>query len=364
LLVGGQRPALALGFLRLAYLIVAGVLAGLVVGELVHQIEHRIEDAPIEIALSILTPYVAYLSAEAMQASGVLAVVVCGLYLARKSSHFFSPNVRLQASAVWESMTFVLNGLVFVMIGLQLPYLLQAIGNQNLRTMILYAGVFCVFLIVLRLFWVFPGAYLSYLIRRSILHQKEPTPSARLTFVVGWTGMRGVISLAAAIAVPKVLANGEPFVQRNVIMFLTFSVILVTLVLQGLTLPFVIRSLGLAGDSTAHQEEQDARRLMVEAALAHLEQSRKSGGPEEDEFYDELSRDFHRRLSALDHSDDRSHEAAHPDVFKKFVTLSRELLRVQRQTVLELRNQRRIGDEVLRELEYELDLGELKLQNK
>ena len=364
LLVGGQRPTLGLGFLRLAYLIVAGVLAGLVVGELVHQIEHRIEDAPIEIALSILTPYVAYLSAEAMQASGVLAVVVCGLYLARKSSHFFSPNVRMQASAVWESMTFVLNGLVFVMIGLQLPYVLQAIGDQRLHTLILYAAVFCVFLIVLRLVWVFPGAYLSYLIRRSIFHQQEPTPSARLTFVVGWTGMRGVISLAAAIAVPQVLGNGEPFVQRNVIMFLTFSVILVTLVLQGLTLPFVIRSLGLAGTSSANQEEQSARKLMVEAALAYLEQARNSACPEEDEIYDELSRDFHRRLSALDHGDDRSREAPHPDVFKRFVTLSRELLRVQRQTVLELRNQRKIGDEVLRELEYELDLGELKLQSK
>ena len=364
LVVGGQRPTFALGFLRLAYLIVGGVLAGLVVGEFVHQVEHRIEDAPIEIALSILTPYVAYLSAEAMQASGVLAVVVCGLYLARKSSHFFSPNVRLQASAVWESMTFVLNGLVFVMIGLQLPYVLQAIGDQHLRTLIFYAAVFCLFLIVLRLFWVFPGAYLSYLIRRRILHQNERTPSPRLTFVVGWTGMRGVISLAAAIAVPRVLANGEPFVQRNVIMFLTFSVILVTLVLQGLTLPYVIRGLGLAGTSDVNREEQDARRLMVEAALAYLEQTRDNAGGAEDEVCDDLSRHYRRRLAALERSDGAAAEAAHPDFDKKFAALSRELLKVERRTVVELRNQRRIGDELLRELEYELDLGELKLQRQ
>jgi len=362
LLVGGQRPTVVLGVLRLLYLIIAGVLAGLVVGEFVHQIEHRIDDAPIEIALTILTPYVAYLAAESMQASGVLAVVVCGLYLARKSSHFFSPNVRLQAGAVWESMTFVLNGLVFVMIGLQLPYVLQTIGDNRLRTLMLYAAVFCVFLIVLRLFWVFPGAYFSYLIRRRILHQNERTPSPRLTFVIGWTGMRGVISLAAAIALPQVLANGEPFGQRNVIIFLTFAVILVTLVLQGLTLPYVIRGLGLAGASKVNQEEQEARRLMAEAALAHLKEARNNAGPAERDVFDDLLRHYRRRLAALDYSGDSAQEAAHPDGHTEFVALSRELLEVERRTAVGLRNQRRIGDELLRELEYELDLGELKLE--
>jgi CPA1 family monovalent cation:H+ antiporter len=363
LLVDGQRPTVGMGFLRLGYLIVVGVLAGLVIGEIVHRIEHRIDDAPIEIALSLLTPYVAYLGAEALHASGVLATVVCGLYLTRKSSHFFSPEVRLQAWAVWDSMTFVLNGLVFVMIGLQLPYVLKTIGGNNLRVLTIYAAVFCSFLIVLRLIWVFPGAYLAYLIRKYVLGQREYAPTARGIFVLGWTGMRGVISLAAAISVPQILANGEPFAQRNVIIFLTFSVILVTLVLQGLTLPYVIRGLGLAGVSTANEEERSARRLMAEAALSHLEQARSHAKEDETEAYDDLARHYQRRLTTLE-SDGRSHETGGADFYEKFAALSRELLGVERRTVVGLRNQGRIGDELLRELQHELDLGELKFQRR
>src|SRR5262249_21359495 len=162
--------------------------------------EHRLDDGPIEIALSILTPYVSYLAADAIHASGVLAVVACGLYLSRKSSHFFSPGVRLQIWAVWDSLTFVLHGLVFVLFGLQLPYVLEAIRDYTLGTLVLYGLAFSAFLIVLRLVWMFPGAYIANVIRRTILRQNELMPSVRQIFVAGWTGMRGVISLAAAIA--------------------------------------------------------------------------------------------------------------------------------------------------------------------
>src|SRR5499425_1495618 len=202
LLVGGMMPTFGSGLLRLLYLTCVGIVVGLVVGEFVHLIEHRLEDAPIEIALSILTPYVAYLAADAIRASGVLAVVACGLYLSRKSSHFLSANVRLQAWAVWDSLTFILNGVVFVLIGLQLPYVLGEIRNHSLGALIAYGAIFSALLILLRLIWTFPGAHLAYFIRRRISHQKERTPGVRQIFVVGWTGMRGVISLAAAIALP------------------------------------------------------------------------------------------------------------------------------------------------------------------
>src|SRR5246127_3024895 len=214
LLVSGERPTFTFGLLRLSYLIVAGVLIGLAVGEIVHLVEHRIDDGPIEIALSILTPYVAYLTADTVHASGVLAVVACGLYLSRKSSHFFSPGVRLQAWAVWESLTFILNGLVFVLIGLQLHYVLSNIRDHQLGTLIEYGALFSAFLILVRLIWNFPGAYLANIIRRRILHQRDPMPGVRQIFVVGWTGMRGVISLAAAIALPQTFENGTPFTQR------------------------------------------------------------------------------------------------------------------------------------------------------
>ena len=358
LLMGHQRPTFTSGVWRLGSLIAIGVLVGLAIGEIVHWIEHRIDDGPIEITLSILTPYAAYLSAEALHASGVLAVVVSGLYLSRKSSHFFSPNVRLQAWAVWGSLTFILNGLVFVLIGLQLPYILEAIHDHGRRELLLYAAVFSVFLIVLRLLWTYPGAHLAYFIRRRVLHQHEPTPTARAIFVVGWTGMRGVISLAAAIALPQMLSNGEAFTQRNMIIFLTFSVILVTLVLQGLTLPPIIRGLGLAGTATDYPEETEAKKLMLEAALAHLEEAR---GEEENDVYEELARHYQRRLRALEAGSEN--EQSLPD-FKTYVNLSRELLHVERQTAVKLRNERRISDEALRDLEYELDLGETKLSGK
>src|SRR5215468_7400258 len=198
LLVGGMRPTLTFGLFRLIYLTGIGILIGLVIGAIVHAVEHRIDDGPIEIVLSILTPYVAYLTADSLHASGVLAVVACGLYLSRQSSHFFSPGVRLQVWAVWESLTFILNGLVFVLIGLQLHYVLASIRDLNLGTLIEYGALFSAFLILLRLIWMYPGAYLAKLIRQHIFHQHESMPGARRLFVIGWTGMRGVISLAAA----------------------------------------------------------------------------------------------------------------------------------------------------------------------
>src|SRR3954468_5128907 len=188
LLVGGVRPTFTFGLLRLTYLIAVGILIGLAVGEIVHRVEDRIDDGPIEIALSILTPYVAYLTADTLKASGVLAVVASGLYLGRKSSHFFSPGVRLQAWAVWDSLTFILNGLVFVLIGLQLPYVLSGIHNYNLLTLVLYGALFSALLIALRMLWVFPGARMAYWIRIHLLHQKVKCPTPRGLLVLGWTG--------------------------------------------------------------------------------------------------------------------------------------------------------------------------------
>jgi CPA1 family monovalent cation:H+ antiporter len=361
LLIAGHVPTFGEGAARLSYLIVAGVAIGLVIGEVVHQVEHRIDDAPIEIALSILTPYAAYLLADFLRASGVLAVVACGLYLSRKSSHFFSPTVRLQAWAFWESLTFILNGLAFVLIGLQLPYVLAAIRDYDLRTLILYGLVFSILLILLRLVWMFPGAYLASLIRTKLLHRGEPMPQVRYIFILGWTGMRGVVSLAAAIALPQALANGTPFVQRNMIILLAFSVILVTLVLQGLTLPPLIRVLGASASVSGRQaEEREARRAVLQAALDHLEKSKSSDDSESAEVYSDLAQHYHHRLAALSEDANKSDDNG-GKFYKRFIDLSHELLRVERATAVQLRNQRRISDEVLREIEREIDLGEARL---
>ena len=181
-------------------------------------------------------------------------------------------------------------------------------------------------------------------------------PPARQVFIVGWTGMRGVISLAAAIALPQTLANGVPFIQRNLIIFLTFSVILVTLVLQGLTLPPLVRALGLAGVESRNAEEEEARRIILETALGYLEKVRAEDGSDLDEIYDDLEHHYRHRLATLKGDATDSHTAHHGVLIK----VSREVLRVERQTAVRLRNEGRINDELLRDLEHELDLSEAR----
>src|SRR6476619_6508848 len=301
IVVAGRTPTITSGFLRLAYLTAAGIVVGLLIGAIIHWLEHHIDDGPIEITISLMIPYAAYLAAEFIHASGILAVVACGLYLGRGSAHFFSPAVRIQANAVWNVFTFITNGFVFVLIGLQLPLVREGIRDYTYGSLLLYGGLFSVLVIVLRLFWVFPGTMLSYWIRRNVLRQNETRPPARQIFVTGWTGMRGVIALAAALSLPESLADGSPFPQRNLIVFLTFSVILVTLVLQGLTLPALIRALGLAGATGPNCEEMEARRIMAEAALEQLERASRDVTPDSAALYEDLREHYRLRLSSLPH---------------------------------------------------------------
>src|ERR1043166_1018140 len=359
IVVAGQTPTVASGFLRLAYLTAAGIVVGLLIGALIHWVEHHIDDGPIEITLSLMVPYVAYLAAEFIHASGVLAVVAFWVYLGRGSAHFFSAAVRIQANAVWSVFTFILNGFVFVLIGLQLPIVREGIRNYSSTSLLLYAGLFSLLVIVLRMLWVFPGAMLGYWIRRRLLHENESRPQMRQIFVTGWTGMRGVIALAAALSIPEQLADGSPFPQRNMIIFFTFSVILVTLVLQGLTLPALIRVLGLAGSSNQNCEETEARRIMAEAALTQLERTKEEADPAFTVLYEDLKEHYRRRLSSLPR-EGKDQEGFDPEAHAKFLMLSLELLRVERATAVRLRNTGRINDEVLRQLLHELDLSETR----
>lgn len=361
LVVRGQTPTAAEGLERMTFLIVAGLAVGLATAWIVERVERHIDDGPIEIAISILTPYAAYFGADRIHASGVLAVVACGLYLSRRSSHFFSPEVRLQIWGFWDSFVFALNGLVFVLIGLQLPHALAGIHEYRLGTLLLFGALFSGLVILLRMIWVFPGAFLANRIRTRLLHQKIDFPPLNAILVTGWTGMRGVISLAAAIALPETLADGTPFPYRDLIIFLAFSVIFVTLVLQGLTLPFVVRLLGLANATAANaeagEEEQAARREMLQSALAHLEKTRADDEIEFREIYDDLTGHYQHRLAAIGAVDDPEN-ALSPDHRQRHERLLRELVRVERITAIRLRDKGRISDETLRQLEYELDLRE------
>ncbi len=369
LVTGTSVPTVTGGLLRLAWLVIAGLVVGLMLGWVVYWFEKRVDDARIESVISLLVPYAAYLAAESIHASGILSVVACGLYLSRRSALFFSPGVRMQVNALWDALTFILNGLVFVLIGLQMHYVAAGIRGYGMRELIFLGVLFSVVVIVLRLIWVFPGARVAHFVRTRFLGQKQERPSLRTSFVIGWTGMRGVIALAAAISLPELMQDGTPFPQRNLIIFLTFCVILVTLVLQGLTLPALIRLLGLAG-STGSEEEEEARRAMVRAALDYLEaacagegdQSEQADGHSMAEIYEDLASHYHHQLASLIAEHDAGHDgSSRHGHYAKFLEVSREVLAVEREKIISLRDQGRISDEVLRRLQTELDLSETRL---
>jgi monovalent cation/hydrogen antiporter len=274
---------------------------------------------------------------------------------------FFSARTRIQVSSAWQSLTFVLNGIVFVLIGLQLPYVVEGIRGQGVKGLIVYGAVFSVVLIVLRLVWMYPGAELAYQIRKRVLKQKLNRRGGKAVFVIGWTGMRGVVALAAAISLPETLGNGQPFAAKNLIVFLTFSVIVVTLVLQGLTLPPLIRALGLAGDEGSRVEEETARRLVLNEVIAQLEDGRLNAGDDvaTAHDYEDLLHQYGDRLEELEVVAEGDQKARGGE---QRAVLMLEALTLERRSILRLRDEGRISDDVWRTLEYEVDLSESRVR--
>ncbi len=354
LVVSGQEPGFGQGLGRLLTLVGGGMVAGFIAAWLIHRLQLRLKDPPIEITLSLMAPYVSYLLAESMHVSGPLATVVCGLYLGHKSSEVFSTEARLQNAAVWNTLDFLLNGVVFILIGLQLPFILSGIRNIGHRELLFDAAIFTAVVIALRMLWMYPGAWLAYLIRRRLLKQNYAPPRARAVFVLGWTGMRGVLALAAAISLPRALDDGSPFPQREVIIFLTFCVILVTLVVQGLTLPTLIRKLGLCETDPLEIVERDARRRMLRGALDYLESLGSAERPEEAVWLDVLHH-YKERYAMVD-GHPKDVEDPTPNQWVQMYDLNSRVRAAERAALVKMRYEDRISEHVLRKLERELDL--------
>ena len=357
MILHGTTPTLTAGALRLLWLLAGGTIVGVVVGHAVAWLERWVDDGPVEIAISLIVPYVCYLSAEAMHSSGVIAVVVGGLLLSRQSAHFFSAASRLQAAAVWEALEFLLNGFVFILLGLQLPYVVRGLADFSRVHLVVLGSVFSLVLVALRLIWMYPGTLIAYRLRRWLQHQREEMPPARGVFVLGWTGMRGVVALAAASSLPYTLGNGQPFAQRNLIVFLTFSVILVTLVLQGLSLPPLIRLLRLKGVGPAACEEGEARRILLRAAIDSLKDGREQN-PQHEHTYEDLLHQYEHWLEEVsDCSPDTSILGAEGTAR---VNAMRAATTAEREALIRLRDEGRIGDTLHRALQRELDLNETR----
>ncbi len=350
-----------LGAAALQFVVVSlgGLVVGLVTGWSLAWLHRHLDDAPIEITITLLTPFAAYLLAEAVRVSGVLAVLSAGLYLSRHSSRFFSSTTRLEANAVWNVLVFVLNGLLFLLIGLQLRHTLAGVGDQSLATVIGEALLISLAVIVVRLVWVFPAAYLPrWLFPR--LRARDPYPGWRHVLIVAWTGLRGGISLAASLALPLSIQKGAPFPERDLLIALTFGVILVTLVGQGLSLIPLIGWLGITSDGTPEQERQQARRVAAQAALARLQEVAGQEWVAETRLADLRARYEEKARHAAEHLDGAL--PPHEEEMASSRRLHREILQAERAAVIRLRDQGKIDDEVLREMERELDLEEQRFQ--
>jgi CPA1 family monovalent cation:H+ antiporter len=227
-----------------------------------------------------------------------------------------------------------------------------------------YGATFAILVVALRIVWVYPGALIAYWIRQRLQHQVAPYPGNKQIFIVAWTGMRGVLALAAAISLPTVLQNGAPFPQRNFIIFLTFCVIFVTLVLQGLTLPAVIRKLGLSAGSERSLEEQQARLLIVNTVLDYLKDLSRQAKSEHATIYEDLTRHYRARATLIEAGSEEPEPEQEIALARYERNLTQELRALERSTAVSLRNEDKINDELLRTIERELDLSEARFQNQ
>jgi Na+/H+ antiporter len=337
--------------------VIGGIAIGLAIGFIIRQLRRRLDDPPLEITISLLSGYFAYLPAQAAGVSGVLAAVTVGVYMGWHTPELTSAQTRLQGIAVWEILFFVLNALLFALIGLQLPAILDALSGRTTGTLIGYAALVTAAVIAARFLWVVPGTYLTARFRRETRPIQEP---GKASILLGWSGMRGAVSLAAALALPLTTDAGAAFPNRPLIIFLTFGVILGTLVLQGLTLPAVVKALGLVDEGLAETEESKARLYAAEAALARLEELADEDWVREDTL-ERLRGLFGFRRERFRSRFDPESDGAVEDRSIDYQRLVRELLDAERDAVFELRRSRRIDDAVMRRVVRDLDLEEARL---
>jgi CPA1 family monovalent cation:H+ antiporter len=342
--------------LDFVFVTVGGVVVGLAAGWLLHRLQHQIDEARVSSVLRLMTPFVVYILAEQVHVSGILAVVVTGLYAGRKAPTDLSSEERLGGAVIWQLVTFIINGLVFILIGLQFRTILNNIDETSTRSLVQDALLVSLAVIAIRLIWVYlAGAGIRLL--PQFLTGREAELDAREMTIVGWSGMRGVVALATALSVPRVTESGI-FGERPLVLFLTFSVILVTLVGQGLTLPFVITALGVTRGDRSEREEQRAREAMTNAALRRLDAlSQSSLSPE---MYRMLQRYYRDQLT-------RSRQPSAPgdeSWVQNIRDVRRELLAAEERALVRLRDQEVISDAVLRNLQRELDIEGLHLDTR
>ena len=348
-----------------AAIAVGEILWGVGVGWLMLRLRRWVNDPHIEIVLSILTPFIAYWPPEHLGGSGVLATVATGLHVSWNGPMMISATTRIQGVFFWDFFIYLIEGMVFLITGLQARTLIARIGDYSMSELVISAAVVSAVVITARFVWMYPATYLPRWLFPP-LKRRDPSPSWRWPFLLAFTGVRGIVSLAAALAIPLATVSGQPFPYRDLILFLTFAVILVTLVGQGLMLPWVIRALGLATTGrrerdTERAEEHTARRQAIEAAIARLDQLAAERTLSEEIVQPIRSNHYDRLKHIKNRGDSDDSHRRHIELRDE---IERLLLAAERQKINELYRGGRLKDETRRRIERELDVREAHLANQ
>jgi monovalent cation/hydrogen antiporter len=332
-----------------------GVAIGLIMGWCIGWLRlHMPRSSVVESTVSLVSPFIAFIPADELGCSGVLAVVTMGLYFGRHGPRVLTAETRLQGIAMWEVLTFLLEGLIFILIGLQLPQVVQALEPGALGRLLQVSALIVAAMIAARMLWIFPGAYIPRWIDRRLGRRTTPYPPWRHLVFGGWAGIRGGDSLVIALALPYTGLYGAPLPYRDAIIFITFVVILITLVAQGLTLAPAIRMLRIAGGDEEESEERHARRASLRAAAAAIDHFAAEGA-EELATATELRQLMASKLHELDGSGPTTPTHLRPRLV---------MLKAAREAVIDLRDRGEIGDAVMRQLQSEFDHEEVLLRQR
>jgi len=368
---------------------VVGVAIGLLVGVVIVRVERLAGSISlVENTVSLLTPFASYLVAERLGASGVLSVAATGMYVGRISPRFIRPHARVQATALWNVVTFLLESLIFIFVGLELRQIGHIFDRYPFTAMLREAALVTLVLVLVRLLWVIPSAYVGGAAGRLIRRDRAPLPRWQWVAFVGWAGLRGGDSLVIALALPLATASGAPFPAREQIIFVTFAFILFTLVAQGPTLPLVARLLGLHEDGTERAEEAHARLAAVEAGLGVLAASpADTSHPEVVRYLNQRQRQRARRWAAREARQHEAGEAGEPGAAEvphehfvpapshdagvldeergaEYRRIRNDMIRAEHGAIIDLRDRGIIGDDVMRRIQRDLDFESMMLDTQ
>lgn len=357
--------------LQFLFLTGGGILIGLLVGYVLIAIHKRINNYPVvETSLTLLTPFLSYLAAEQVHTSGILAVVSTGLLLSWRSQEIFSYQTRMRTRVVWDTLLFLLNGFIFILIGLQLPGILKQLSHYKFSTLLGYGLIISLVTILVRMIWVFAGAYSFRFFSRDKKDHNDALPVKdrygdwKNVLIVAWTGTRGVISMATALALPLTLYNGNAFPQRHLIIFLSFVVIFITLVVQGFSLPLLIRLLGVKPSVNEDKEEKELQLYVVNSTLHFIEYEFDAS---EEWIRKELINKYGQLAGKLikeinTHTQNESEEDQLPvRTLTGMQKAQIEIGRFQRELLLQLHKDGRFSDTAIRQVERGMDIDEMKL---